>query len=496
MRQLGSAAKSGVRQLGSGRDEQNAHDPASLAAPYAKKSVQSAVKVTQTTVKAARKAQQAVKQAQKIVKKTYKAAKTTVKTTIKLVKLTAKAVAAAAKAFYAFLAAGGWIVVVVLLLLLAVVLLFASPASVTVMEPDSRYRVRAILEDEYEKVEAVVISRFKEEQKTYRERGYDYCAYAFVGDADGDSELAANTLEILIVYATYVTMNPDYMLTAAMMEPEQEQVLREVFQKMVSVSVRTYTREVKEIRKVKQEDGSERAEEVVVRTLMVEGNVKCMTAEEAYTAFGFTEEMIQFAEELFQPPHINEILSMFGDGTSAELSAALVGVTGNDLASQVVLKAATKVGSPYVMGAKGPTKFDCSGLVKWSIYEIDPVLGKPFGVAACNQARHCYKQKCVVWAHSSIAAGYPATYNLDDLQVGDVIFWRKNSCSCGRWEEIHHTGFYIGDGMILDASSSNGRVVIRKLWSSGGWRIVMFARPYVLAAQPTASPYVPTPAAG
>ena len=37
---------------------------------------------------------------------------------------------------------------------------------------------------------------------------------------------------------------------------------------------------------------------------------------------------------------------------------------------------------------------------------------------------------------------------------------------------------YIGDGMILDASSGNGRVIIRKIFSGSTYKVYAYARPY------------------
>lgn len=65
------------------------------------------------------------------------------------------------------------------------------------------------------------------------------------------------------------------------------------------------------------------------------------------------------------------------------------------------------------------------------------------------------------------------------LLPGDLVFWQNLGCSgCGRWNEIHHVGIYMGDGKVIEASSSKGRVVIRDLWSSSGYPLFMYARPY------------------
>lgn len=48
-----------------------------------------------------------------------------------------------------------------------------------------------------------------------------------------------------------------------------------------------------------------------------------------------------------------------------------------------------------------------------------------------------------------------------DLQPGDLVFWQNATCTKGdRWNEIHHTGIYIGEGKVIEGSLSKGCVVI------------------------------------
>ncbi len=68
-----------------------------------------------------------------------------------------------------------------------------------------------------------------------------------------------------------------------------------------------------------------------------------------------------------------------------------------------------------------------------------------------------------------------------DLVPGDLIFWTKNSCHCGRWHEIHHVAIYIGNGRIIEAISSKGCVVINDIWgegSGGKWQILYYAHTF------------------
>jgi cell wall-associated NlpC family hydrolase len=77
---------------------------------------------------------------------------------------------------------------------------------------------------------------------------------------------------------------------------------------------------------------------------------------------------------------------------------------------------------------------------------------------AAGQAKWCYANGKAV--------------GRSELQPGDLIFWQNLSCSgCGRWNEVHLVGIYVGDGNAIEARSSRGCVVVRDLWSSSGYPI-------------------------
>ena len=90
--------------------------------------------------------------------------------------------------------------------------------------------------------------------------------------------------------------------------------------------------------------------------------------------------------------------------------------------SGAVDAAMMKVGSPYSWGAAGPDAFDCSGLMYWAYQQ----LGK--SIPRTSQAQ--------------LAGGTPVSR--DQLQPGDII---------GFYEGITHVGMYVGDGMIIHAST-------------------------------------------
>lgn len=112
-----------------------------------------------------------------------------------------------------------------------------------------------------------------------------------------------------------------------------------------------------------------------------------------------------------------------------------VNITGAN-ASSFVEVAKSKLGSKYVRGAKGPNKFDCSGFVYWCLNKV----GVKQGYMTSRG-----------WAKSS---KYTKIKSINDLKKGDIIVFEG------------HVGIIAGGGMMIDASSSNGKVVRRSYTSS------------------------------
>ncbi len=105
------------------------------------------------------------------------------------------------------------------------------------------------------------------------------------------------------------------------------------------------------------------------------------------------------------------------------------------------LKAAnSKIGCEYVLGAKGPNKFDCSGFVYWCLCQA--------GISTTRMDANNFS-KVSRWKNIT---------DINDLKKGDLLFFKSDSSS-----RVSHTGIYIGGGMMIDASSSNGKVVKRPL---------------------------------
>jgi peptidoglycan hydrolase-like protein with peptidoglycan-binding domain len=109
--------------------------------------------------------------------------------------------------------------------------------------------------------------------------------------------------------------------------------------------------------------------------------------------------------------------------------------------------ARSKVGSPYVYGSKGPNSFDCSGFVYYCLNSI--------GV----------NQSYITSSGWRNVGKYQKVSSLSNVKAGDIIVVRG------------HVGIAAGNGMVIDASSSSGKIVKRELgswWQSRfivAWRI-------------------------
>jgi cell wall-associated NlpC family hydrolase len=90
--------------------------------------------------------------------------------------------------------------------------------------------------------------------------------------------------------------------------------------------------------------------------------------------------------------------------------------------------AQSRIGSPYVYGATGPSSFDCSGLTSWA-----------------------YAQAGVSIPRTSQAQANAGTriYSESQLKVGDLVLF---------YGDLHHIGLYAGNGQVLHAPHTGASV--------------------------------------
>ncbi|MFI8192994.1 C40 family peptidase [Streptomyces sp. NPDC085946] len=117
---------------------------------------------------------------------------------------------------------------------------------------------------------------------------------------------------------------------------------------------------------------------------------------------------------------------------SVETSTSTSAATGSAAAVVSFLKA--QVGKAYVMGATGPSAYDCSGLV-----------GAAFKQVGISLPRVSQDQS---------TAG--TQVSLSNLQPGDILYW-------GSAGSAYHVAVYVGDGMFIGAQNPSTGVAEKPL---------------------------------
>ena len=107
--------------------------------------------------------------------------------------------------------------------------------------------------------------------------------------------------------------------------------------------------------------------------------------------------------------------------------------------------AESKLGSKYVSGAKGSNTFDCSGFVYYCL--------KNSGVSVSYMTS-------IKWRTTS---KFDRINSLRDCKRGDILVFSGSTMSQG------HVGIYLGNGKMIDASSSAGEVRTTSTVLSGSY---------------------------
>lgn len=95
-------------------------------------------------------------------------------------------------------------------------------------------------------------------------------------------------------------------------------------------------------------------------------------------------------------------------------------------------------GATYAYGGNGPTSYDCSGFTSAAFAAAGIDLPRTSG------------------AQYSAASQY---VSLDQLQVGDLVFWSSNGSASG----IYHVAVYVGDGQIAQARNPQSGISVNSL---------------------------------
>ena len=242
--------------------------------------------------------------------------------------------------------------------------------------------------------------------------------------------------------------------------PDKIDALRRIFSEMNAVEYATETQTTQTEVEI---NGKIQVIEHINLTLHI--YLTSLSYLQAADLYWFTAEERAMLHDLMRPEFVTLFANLLGTdpygGTAP--SVILNNLPANAKGSAIVQAALTKVGCKYVWGSRGPDTFDCSGFVYWCLKQAGISSADALRTSAADQAQYCVERG---W-----------TISRDQLQPGDLIFWQNAACTKGdRWNEIHHTGIYIGDGKVIEASSSKGCVVIRNIWSSQSYPIAYLAR--------------------
>lgn len=95
-------------------------------------------------------------------------------------------------------------------------------------------------------------------------------------------------------------------------------------------------------------------------------------------------------------------------------------------------------GATYSYGGNGPTSYDCSGFTSAAFAAAGIDLPRTSGAQFSGASQHV---------------------SLDNLQVGDLVFWSSNGSASG----IYHVAVYVGDGQIAQARNPQAGISVDSL---------------------------------
>lgn len=175
----------------------------------------------------------------------------------------------------------------------------------------------------------------------------------------------------------------------------------------------------------------------------------------AENVFHLTPEQADMAEAYASNLHMFLYDTVYYVETNPDLQP---GEAGN----AAVDTALTMLGTPYSQELRSqPGYFDCSSLTYWIYSQLGISLSYEGSDTAAAQGRYI--------TENNLAVAYA------DLAPGDLIFYSLKINN--RYLNISHVAIYAGNGYIIDASSTEQKVVYRPIFNTS--QIVLCGRPYV-----------------
>ncbi|WSA07755.1 NlpC/P60 family protein [Micromonospora sp. NBC_01813] len=148
------------------------------------------------------------------------------------------------------------------------------------------------------------------------------------------------------------------------------------------------------------------------------------------------------------------------------------GTTAHPRAVAALDFALKQLGKPYLWGAEGPYRYDCSGLM-WAAYRSP---GADY-FSLPRVAKDQYK------------ATSHKTVDRSALLPGDLVFFASGSS----WTTVHHVGMYVGNGRMVHAPTTGDVVKVSTVWWSRFYAATRVIDAVAAPPPPTPTP-TPTPA--
>ncbi|MGH3681011.1 MAG: NlpC/P60 family protein, partial [Natronosporangium sp.] len=128
------------------------------------------------------------------------------------------------------------------------------------------------------------------------------------------------------------------------------------------------------------------------------------------------------------------------------ITEPVAGFRAGDAAVRAVQFALRQLGKPYLWGAEGPDRYDCSGLM-WASYRS---VGHTLPRVAADQ----------YWGTRTRLVATNATVARQGLLPGDLVFFASGPS----WQSVHHVGMYVGNGQMVHSPNSREVVKVSPVW--------------------------------
>lgn len=179
----------------------------------------------------------------------------------------------------------------------------------------------------------------------------------------------------------------------------------------------------------------------------------------AERVFRLDESQLQLAADYADNLHLFLYDTLYDIEINPDL---FPGETGNtETGNAAVDLALTKLGTLYSQNLRDQGGyFDCSSFTYWVYSRLGLNLSYGGSNTAASQGRYIVEHNLAV--------------SRENLLPGDLIFYSFKTNY--RYLNITHVAIYCGNGYVVDASSSKGKVVCRPIYSTN--KIVLCGRPY------------------